>query len=397
MAGYRRFIAYVYEYNKGRKGCNCGFVKIEVRNEKCVIEVHLQCMGLAAGSNCGIYGLVRKDGLIDGILLGEEETTNGKLECFLETDAESMGGSGVSLEKLGGMILKTDMGAFFGTEWDDQPISPVKFRVRELEKVQDFPEKSSEILKEEDVSVKEKIKEEVRKTKNKEEEREREKQQEEKQKEKQQEEGQKKQHREEKYQEEEQKEQFPENLQAEDMTETGQNETESQTVISSEKTVSDCEVEITEIREKEKDQYSGMVQENEAESQPRMMQENEKKQNAVTMGEDFCPFGDGDFIWCKRIRLQDLACLGRKSCALRNNRFLQHGYYHFGHLLLAQKENGQYLLGVPGGYNQQEAFMAGMFGFPEFRESSQIELAQGRGGYWYRLIDTPDFNERNRG
>ena len=374
MAGYQRFIAYVYEYNKGRKGCNCGFVKIEVRDEKCVIEVHLQCIGLAAGSNCGIYGFIRKDGLIDGILLGEEETTNGKLECLLVTNAEDIGGTGVSLEKLGGMILKTDMGAFFGTEWDDQPIAPEKFRVRELERVQEFTEKSSEILKEKGISKKENNKDEVQKIKNKDVERESDKQRE---------------------------EQFSENLQrddiTEDTTEAGRHETESQIMVSSEKTVSDCEVEITEIREKEKEQYSGMVQENEAESQPRMMQENEKKQNAVTMGEDFCPFGDGDFIWCKRIRLQDLACLGRKSCALRNNRFLQHGYYHFGHLLLAQKENGQYLLGVPGGYNQQEAFMAGMFGFPEFRESSQIELAQGRGGYWYRLIDTPDFNERNRG
>ena len=167
MAGYQRFIAYVYEYNKGRKGCNCGFVKIEVRDEKCVIEVHLQCIGLAAGSNCGIYGFIRKDGLIDGILLGEEETTNGKLECLLVTNAEDIGGTGVSLEKLGGMILKTDMGAFFGTEWDDQPIAPEKFRVRELERVQEFTEKSSEILKEKGISKKENNKDEVQKIKNK--------------------------------------------------------------------------------------------------------------------------------------------------------------------------------------------------------------------------------------
>ena len=374
MAGYQRFIAYVYEYNKGRKGCNCGFVKIEVRDEKCVIEVHLQCIGLAAGSNCGIYGFIRKDGLIDGILLGEEETTNGKLECLLVTNAEDIGGTGVSLEKLGGMILKTDMGAFFGTEWDDQPIAPEKFRVRELERVQEFTEKSSEILKEKGISKKENNKDEVQKIKNKDVERESDKQRE---------------------------EQFSENLQrddiTEDTTEAGRHETESQIMVSSEKTVSDCEVEITEVRETEKEQNYGMVQEKEEEPRPRTVQENEKKRNAGTVGEDFCPFEDGDFIWCKRIRLQDLTRLGCRSCAFGNNRFLQHGYYHFGHLLLARKENGQYLLGVPGGYNRQEAFMAGMFGFPDFKESSQIELAQGRGGYWYRSIDAPDFNERNKG
>ena len=36
--GYRRFIAYVYEYRKGKKEDNCGFVKVEVRNHMCTIE-----------------------------------------------------------------------------------------------------------------------------------------------------------------------------------------------------------------------------------------------------------------------------------------------------------------------------------------------------------------------
>ena len=45
MAEYRRFVAYVYEYQKEKKGSNCGFVKIEVRGEICRIELHLQCPG----------------------------------------------------------------------------------------------------------------------------------------------------------------------------------------------------------------------------------------------------------------------------------------------------------------------------------------------------------------
>ena len=40
--GYRRFIAYVYEYRKGKKEDNCGFMKVEVRNHMCTIEPHLQ-------------------------------------------------------------------------------------------------------------------------------------------------------------------------------------------------------------------------------------------------------------------------------------------------------------------------------------------------------------------
>ena len=55
MAEYRRFVAYVYEYQKENKGSNCGFVKIEVRGEICRIELHLQCPGLMPESTCSVY------------------------------------------------------------------------------------------------------------------------------------------------------------------------------------------------------------------------------------------------------------------------------------------------------------------------------------------------------
>ena len=35
MSGYRRFIAYVYEYLNGKKSGNCGFIKVEVRDQQC--------------------------------------------------------------------------------------------------------------------------------------------------------------------------------------------------------------------------------------------------------------------------------------------------------------------------------------------------------------------------
>ena len=55
VAGYRRFVAYVYEYLKEKKGNNCGFIKVEVREQRCTLEVHLQCPGIPAQSECRIY------------------------------------------------------------------------------------------------------------------------------------------------------------------------------------------------------------------------------------------------------------------------------------------------------------------------------------------------------
>jgi hypothetical protein len=104
-------------------------------------------------------------------------------------------------------------------------------------------------------------------------------------------------------------------------------------------------------------------------------------------GEPFEAFSDGDITDTRKIQLSDLNRLPLRNGNFRNNRFLQYGYYNFGHLLLGRKANGQYILGVPGGYDQQERFMANMFGFPFFKESGQIELPKGRGGYWYRLLN----------
>ena len=45
MAEYRRFVAYVYEYQKEKKGSNCGFVKITASAVSGTdAGVHMQCL-----------------------------------------------------------------------------------------------------------------------------------------------------------------------------------------------------------------------------------------------------------------------------------------------------------------------------------------------------------------
>ena len=128
MAGYRRFIAYVYDYESGKKGSNCGFIKVEVKDQQCSVEIHLHCPGLPENVKCNIYGFTRKDGLINGILLDTCETEKETVECLIITDALNMNESGIALGKMGGMVIITDNGGFFGTEWDDQMIRPENFR-----------------------------------------------------------------------------------------------------------------------------------------------------------------------------------------------------------------------------------------------------------------------------
>lgn len=128
MAGYQRFVAYVYEYRKGKKDSSSGYVRVEARDRKCRVEVHLRCVGLEPGSRCRVYGFVRQEGLMDGILIGNCVTGRERIECALETDTGDIGGMGKSLQELGGLLLISDAGGFWGTEWDDQPIRPENFR-----------------------------------------------------------------------------------------------------------------------------------------------------------------------------------------------------------------------------------------------------------------------------
>ena len=99
------------------------------------------------------------------------------------------------------------------------------------------------------------------------------------------------------------------------------------------------------------------------------------------------PFNDGQFTDCRKIKPSDCAMLCKQNGCFCNNRFVIYGYQNFGHLLLCRNHRGQYILGVPGGYSQQERFMANMFGFPYFKECPDIHIPGGKGGYWYSFIN----------
>ena len=58
-------------------------------------------------------------------------------------------------------------------------------------------------------------------------------------------------------------------------------------------------------------------------------QEEKEKTIALPFGQPFCPFQDSDLNQCWKITPQDLVHFPRRQCALRNNRFLQYGYYNF--------------------------------------------------------------------
>lgn len=429
LSGYQRFIAYVYEYQKGKKAENCGFLKVEIKNSSCRIELHLHCPGLPPQMEAQIYAFFRKDGLINGILLGSCNTAADMAECILECDPANLAYSGISFEQIGGIIIRTQAGGFYGTEWDDLPVRPDDFREISLrlpaspspekpedsaspdhaadapqpvtfdgssndasDHVSDSPQPpsshaspdSSEPYSPEDNSDKagaHNFEDSV---------------------------------------------DTPKKPDFDDYTDVPQKPDLNRSIdVPKEPGFNDS----TDVpREPGFDRSAASPKEPDFDRPPsesriqslappeiashasgsRSLRESPSKEKAPTNveadftvpkrqpcpfpGKEFTPFDDADFLCCMKIHPNDLMGFPPCTRALRNNRFLQYGFYHFGHLLLGVRPGGRYILGVPGSYDQQERFMANMFGFPYFRESRLIHLPRNRGGYWYRSIDAPNLH-----
>ncbi len=99
------------------------------------------------------------------------------------------------------------------------------------------------------------------------------------------------------------------------------------------------------------------------------------------------PFTDDEIRDCVRIELTDLPTLRQNGWRIAGNRFILHSFQKNRHLVLGRlKNNGRYIFAVPGYYDNQERFMANMFGFPYFKSSDGGPLRYGQKGYWYRLL-----------
>lgn len=394
MAEYRRFVAYVYEYLKGKKGSNCGFIRVEAWGKVCRMEIHLRCPGLLAGTECSVYGFVRKKGLLDGSRIGNCRTEEGKMDCLLETETMAVGHGKIPLGEMNGMVLILESGGFFGTEWDDQLIRPEDFRVMpEVREEAKIDGESKRAGVEEGKSERGGLEEETEDAKLR---------------------GNPRNNVENAGEGE--KSVVDGNIAEQG---AGEEVMKSQDKSPQDMDTSQPEIHTQSIEGQEIEEYPRQPGPGRPPvppppmpgsgrpvppppmpgpgrpvppPPPRPPHMSGQARTSKPIGTPCDAFNDGELTDCRKITPEELCFLGRRACMLRNNRFLQYGYYNFGHLLLCRNTCGQWILGVPGGYDQQERFMANMFGFSYFKESPNIRIPKGKGGYWYRLIDAPNLN-----
>ena len=309
MAGYRRFIAYVYEYQDEKKGNGKGFIKVESRDGMCRMQYKLSGVCADTDVPAKIYGYIRREESCEGVLLGECNLAGGNIQFEQEMTSQNIGGSLYSLENLCGLIILTDSGIMYGSGWDDKPI-----RLREIL----LPKEAMRQEEEEEIAV-----EPV--------------------------------------------------LEDEEMETAETEQAVQQEIIEEEENLEERAIE------------------NQEENFQEELPEPQMAEQSVEKSEEPAVFRDHAFCDCRKINPGDFKMLNRKDQGLLYNNFLRHGFSRHGFVILARREeDDQYILGIPGYYERQEALMANMFGFPYFKEAGRDRNGTQGFGYWYRFIERPN-------
>lgn len=101
------------------------------------------------------------------------------------------------------------------------------------------------------------------------------------------------------------------------------------------------------------------------------------------------PFFDDTIHQCVQLSLKDIPRICQLGIPIGTNQFLLHSCQSYQHFVLGKsQESGteEYVLAIPGIYDEKEQFLAAMFGFPNFKPSRNAAIRPGQFGYWYRIL-----------
>ena len=488
MAGYRRFISYMYEYTKGRKSKNTGFAKVESRNGICRMQVHLQEIPQEEDS-LDIYAFVREGDWLLGIFLGRMPVQGRNADGRISTPSEKIGDQPYDLDQLAGLWVQSGFGRKYITVFDDEKVDVEKF-VTELpidpnmqtqanteveaeseNRAEETLQEASEIQAEETLQEESEIQaEETLQAESETQTEETLQVESESQVEEASQAGEANQaekasqtedtlrveeepqsagevQTEEVFRVEEEQSQSAGELQVEEEAqasaeayteeepqEAGETKAEEETQASAEAQTEEEPQTPGEARSEEEFQAEEAApaeeiptMENKSRPNPKMRAEERQQSVQREPGEGtvhtqeaaacpqprygcqrqmqcarqgleqrwqcllkryphFQPFGDQEIEQCIQITPRDIRLLNQNHWRLGNNSFVMHGFYNYRHLLLGRKKDGGYVLGIPGLYENQERFMASMFGFPVFKDAAQ-QTRKGRFGYWCREVE----------
>lgn len=132
MSEFRRMITYLYLYERGVKSRNIGFAKIEKRDQRCLVEIHMKNTGCSL-SPVPVYFYVQKKEHLVGISLGNCSLSRGIGEFKTVLQADNLQDSGYALDVVKGIYIPLTERIMLVSQWDDDEFHQEAFvTIKEL-------------------------------------------------------------------------------------------------------------------------------------------------------------------------------------------------------------------------------------------------------------------------
>jgi hypothetical protein len=113
----KRFITYLFEYENGKKGKNIGFIRVDVRNAVCRMEIHLHNLYRYQGKG-QIYLLVNPENLT-GLSIGNIVVSQGRGEAGYTFSVDGLAGSGYPFPEVIGVGIRFGDRYYAASSWTD--------------------------------------------------------------------------------------------------------------------------------------------------------------------------------------------------------------------------------------------------------------------------------------
>lgn len=113
----KRFITYLYEYEKGQKTKNTGFIRVDERNGKVIFQINVRNF-IRSQEEGEIYAYVWENGL-QGIEIGKLIIINSQTDVRLELDSCNIKDTGILLDQVVGVGLVFSNNGYMASCWDD--------------------------------------------------------------------------------------------------------------------------------------------------------------------------------------------------------------------------------------------------------------------------------------
>lgn len=364
MSQYERIVSYLYRYEHGEKKENSGYAKVERRENEC--RISLQMKSSMPVKEAKAYFYIQRPSGIQTIEIGSMQLGRNEMRLKQRTETGNLFGTGIRYEEADGIFIYAGVEVCYATTWKNDYFYQGDWRQGEsikpqpLEENRDVTEEPTEEVQEpvaeNDIMTEAKVigSDETEEHVIREE-------MEEKQ----------------AAQEEGLQGCVPEEGEAEDLNMVHDIPNQNADQKASEHEVKECELSEQELKMQSVCEECPLKRE----TIPRKYGERILK-TLPTM----YPFKDTERGCCVKMELQDIGCLPMRFWSLSGNRFLLHGYYCYRHLLFLRGEQGEYLLGVPGIYNEKEFKNSMKYGFNIFRQIGE-EKRQGAFGYWLMKLE----------